>query len=280
MQANHQAGAVPSVEGRAEREEDAPVKLAPLEPEVAADGTSTPAAPSNGHRAGASLVIDIRSGDPVVVLPDVPKEGLLAASKPQRILKRSVDILGAVVGLLVLAPLFLAIALAVKLDSRGPVLYVSDRVGKDGKPFRFLKFRTMHPEAENDKHQLSSLNEVDGPIFKIQDDPRITRVGRFLRRFSLDELPQLFHVLSGKMSLVGPRPPIPEEVAQYTDHHLRRLTVKPGLTCIWQVSGRSTVDFETWVELDLQYIENWSLAFDLVLLVRTLPAVVTGRGAY
>lgn len=227
-----------------------------------------------------SVVIDLRSGDPVVEIAEDDLSGLLGASQAELVFKRAIDIAGSLVGLIVLAPIFLLTALAVKLSSRGPVFYVSDRVGKDGEVFRFLKFRTMRTEAEYDKPMLIDLNEVDGPIFKIKDDPRITPIGKFLRRSSIDELPQLFHVLSGKMSLVGPRPPIPEEVAMYTDYHFSRLAVKPGLTCLWQVNGRSTIDFETWVEMDLEYIDNWTLGYDFRLLARTVPAVLSGRGAF
>jgi lipopolysaccharide/colanic/teichoic acid biosynthesis glycosyltransferase len=174
----------------------------------------------------------------------------------------------------------LAAALMVRLSSRGPVFYVSDRVGRRGRQFRFLKFRTMCYDAETKRHELDGQNEVDGPVFKIRVDPRITRVGRLLRKLSLDELPQFAHVLSGKMSLVGPRPPLPEEVAEYGAWEAQRLLVKPGLTCIWQVSGRSDLGFHTWMSMDIEYIRDWSLWLDLKLLARTPAAVLSGHGAY
>lgn len=226
------------------------------------------------------VVIDLRGDDPIVEVTEGEPTGLLGASRSRLFAKRFIDVTGALVALVLFAPLLALVALAVKLTSPGPVFYVSDRVGKDGESFRFLKFRTMRTEADIEKPMLLELNDVDGPIFKIKDDPRITPLGRFLRRSSLDELPQLVHVLSGKMSLVGPRPPIPEEVAEYSVYHMSRLAVKPGLTCLWQVSGRSTLDFETWVEMDLEYIDNWSLGYDLRLIARTFPAVLSGRGAF
>lgn len=228
------------------------------------------------------ITIDLRGPEPVVELSPRREEasGLLGASRSQLAFKRAIDIAGASVALVLLSPVLVTTALAIKLTSRGPVFYVSDRVGKEGEVFRFLKFRTMHVEADRAKGELIDLNEVDGPVFKIKDDPRITRLGRLLRRSSIDELPQLFHVLSGRMSLVGPRPPIPEEVEQYSDYEMGRLSVKPGLTCLWQVNGRSTLDFDTWVKLDLEYINTWTIPTDLLILVRTVPAVLSGRGAF
>jgi exopolysaccharide biosynthesis polyprenyl glycosylphosphotransferase len=194
--------------------------------------------------------------------------------------KRLMDIVGAGLGLVLLSPLFAAIAVAIKLDSPGPVLFTQMRAGKGGKPFRFYKFRSMRADAERLRKSLDHMNQASGPVFKLRDDPRITRVGAVLRRFSLDELPQLFNVLKGDMSLVGPRPPLLEEVARYEPRHLRRLAVTPGITCIWQVSGRSDIPFERWVEMDVEYIQNRSLLLDLKLLLLTIPAVLSGRGAY
>lgn len=190
------------------------------------------------------------------------------------------DIVGSGLALALLSPVFLAAAAAVKLTSRGPVFYVSIRVGKLGKEFPFFKLRTMRTTAESDKEALRDKNEVSGPVFKIKADPRITRVGRILRKLSIDELPQLFHVLNGQMSLVGPRPPTPDEVIRYSDRELQRPLVKPGMTCTWQVSGRSDIGFERWVEMDLEYIEDWSLWLDLRLMAATIPAVLSTKGAY
>jgi lipopolysaccharide/colanic/teichoic acid biosynthesis glycosyltransferase len=180
----------------------------------------------------------------------------------------------------VLSPLFLLSALAIKLDTPGPVLYRSTRVGRGGKLFTFFKLRSMVQGAEHNRHSLSHLNEVSGPVFKMADDPRITKVGRILRRTSVDELPQLFNVLKGDMTLVGPRPPIPEEVNQYEPWQLRRLAVRPGITCLWQISGRSSLGFDEWMRLDMEYIERRGFLLDFKILLRTLPAVLSGEGAY
>ena len=207
-------------------------------------------------------------------------EGLLGASQWERGVKRSIDVVGAVVAITVLSPLLVCAALMVKVSSRGPVFYAQDRAGWRGRPFRFLKFRSMCRDAHEKRHELDGQNEVDGPVFKIRDDPRITRVGRVLRKFSLDELPQLVHVLSGKMSLVGPRPLPTEEAAACDPWEAQRLLAKPGITCVWQVSGRSDLDFHTWVRMDIEYIRDWSVWVDLKLLARTVPAVLSGHGAY
>ncbi len=196
------------------------------------------------------------------------------------IIKRLVDILGASAGLVLSAPLMLCVAIAIKIDSPGPVFFRQTRLGKNGRPFTFLKFRSMQIDAVDLQTALTAHNEVGGPVFKIRADPRITRVGRFIRKYSLDELPQLWHVLMGHMSLVGPRPPIPDEVVKYEPWQTERLAVKPGLTCIWQVSGRSNIPFEQWVEMDIEYVRNRSLLLDLKLLLLTIPAVITARGAY
>lgn len=197
-----------------------------------------------------------------------------------RIAKRALDVIVASIALVLLAPLMLLIALAIKMDSPGPVLFRQIRIGKGGKPFWFFKFRSMVKNAEQMKRELITKNEVrGGPVFKMRNDPRITRVGRFLRRYSLDELPQLIHVLHGEMSLVGPRPPLPSEVASYGEWELRRLSVTPGLTCLWQISGRSDIGFREWVELDHIYIDTMSFWTDLKILLFTIPAVITGKGA-
>ena len=171
------------------------------------------------------------------------------------------------------------IALAIRLSSRGPVLYRQVRCGLQGRRFELLKFRTMVEGADRMQPELAHLNVMDGPVFKAPGDPRVTRVGRWLRRWSLDELPQLVNVLKGDMSLVGPRPPLPEEVERYEPWQRRRLAMKPGLTCLWQVSGRSELDFGTWMAMDLAYIDHWSLWLDFKILLRTVPAVLGGRGA-
>lgn len=194
-------------------------------------------------------------------------------------MKRAMDVLVAGALLLLAAPVLLLVALLIQAEDRGPVLFRQERVGRFGRRFTMLKFRSMHTDAEARLASLAGLNEADGPVFKMAQDPRITRVGRWLRRSSLDELPQLVNVLRGEMSLVGPRPPLPDEVSGYEAWQRRRLSMKPGLTCIWQVSGRSRLDFETWMRLDLEYIDNWSLGLDLLLLLRTVPAVLTGDGA-
>ena len=194
--------------------------------------------------------------------------------------KRLVDVIGAACALVILAPLIGVLALIVRLTSRGPVLYRSTRIGRGGQEFTFYKLRSMVKDADLDREQLSHLNEADGPVFKIARDPRITPIGRFMRSTSLDEVPQFWNVLRGDMSLVGPRPPIPEEVAQYEPWQLRRLDVRPGLTCLWQISGRSRIGFQEWMRLDLEYIRHRSLMLDLKILLRTIPAVLSREGAY
>jgi len=194
--------------------------------------------------------------------------------------KRTFDVVVSALAVLFLAPLFLGIAVAVKLESRGPTLFRQRRVGLNGRAFWMYKFRSMCDGAEALQPALEAQNEMaGGPAFKMRADPRVTRVGRWLRRTSLDEFPQFWNVLKGEMSVVGPRPPIPSEVKQYERWQRRRLSVKPGLTCTWQVSGRSEVDFDRWMELDLHYIDHWSLWHDLSIVLRTIPAVLLGRGA-
>ncbi|UXY21006.1 sugar transferase [Streptomyces cynarae] len=196
------------------------------------------------------------------------------------LLKSVTDRLGAALLIVLLAPLFAVVALAVRLDSPGPVVHRQTRIGRDGVPFTMAKFRTMVADAHRLRQQLAGTNEQDGRMFKIRRDPRITRVGRVLRRYSLDELPQLFNVVLGHMSLVGPRPPLPDEVAAYNEVELRRLSVKPGLTGLWQVSGRSDLSWDETIALDLRYVDNWSPTVDVGVLCRTLRAVVAGDGAY
>jgi len=195
-------------------------------------------------------------------------------------LKRLTDLTLTTAGLLVIWPLLLLIAIAIKLGSPGPVLYRQQRVGKDGRLFSMLKFRSMFQDADRRRDALIAANEATGPLFKMRNDPRVTRVGRLLRRSSLDELPQLFNVIRGEMSLVGPRPPLPSEVEKYEPWQLGRLRAVPGMTGLWQVSGRSDVSFHEMVRLDLHYIRNWSLSLDLEILWQTLPAVLGNRGAY
>ena len=196
-------------------------------------------------------------------------------------LKRFFDVVLSILALIVLSPLFIVIAVLVKLTSRGPIFFVQERVGYYGRSFMFFKFRSMYVDAEARKRALMKLNESgDGVIFKMKNDPRITPIGRFLRKSSMDELPQLLNVLLGDMSLVGPRPPLPSEVQQYTLEDRKRLNVKPGITCIWQVSGRSDIPFRQQVELDKEYIQSQSLWKDLLVLLRTVPAILSGRGAY
>lgn len=195
--------------------------------------------------------------------------------------KRSIDVVGALVGLVLLAPIFLLVAIAIRLDSPGPVIFRQRRVGLNGREFEMYKFRSMYMDAEARKAELLAYNEVkDGPIFKMKQDPRITRVGHFIRRTSLDEFPQLWNVLVGQMSLVGPRPPLPSEVIRYSAEQRQRLSVVPGATGLWQVSGRSDLtSFNSMVALDLLYIKKWSLLSDLVILLKTVRVVIKMQGA-
>jgi exopolysaccharide biosynthesis polyprenyl glycosylphosphotransferase len=204
-------------------------------------------------------------------------------SGPTRVVKSAFDMVGAVLLLILFSPFMLAIAAVVKLDSPGPVFFRQERVGVDGTRFRMAKFRTMRVDAEAMLDELRRAQETDAGnevLFKIKNDPRITRVGRFLRRYSLDEIPQLFNVVSGEMSLVGPRPPLAAEVAQYQNEVHRRLLVRPGMTGLWQVSGRSDLSWEETVRLDLSYVENWSITGDLMILFKTAKAVLSSSGAY
>ena len=197
----------------------------------------------------------------------------------QQALKRIFDIVASAFALWLLLPLFVVVIFLIKVTSRGPVFFKQVRVGLHGRTFNMLKFRSMVANAEALKSKLASANEQSGPVFKMRYDPRVTRVGRFIRKYSIDELPQLINVLRGDMSVVGPRPPIPDELNKYEAWQRRRLSVRPGLTCIWQVSGRNQISFEDWMVLDMQYIDHWSLAQDFSLIFRTIPVVITGRGA-
>ena len=194
--------------------------------------------------------------------------------------KRAFDLFSSALALLAFSPVLVTVAAAIKIESRGPVFFRQRRVGLNGRPFTMLKFRSMHIDAEARLESLRAHNEASGPVFKMRNDPRITRVGRLIRKTSLDELPPFFNVLIGEMSIVGPRPPIPAEVRQYKRWQRRRLSVKPGITCTWQVSGRSNIDFDQWMELDLEYIDHWSLWRDIQICFKTIPAVLSSRGAH
>lgn len=214
-------------------------------------------------------------GHPVMVFRSAPDASW------QGVLKQLFDMFGAAIALILLSPLFAWFALLIKISSPGPILFRQQRSGLNGAPFTIYKFRTMVTDAEQRKHELESMNEMRGPVFKMTRDPRITRLGKILRRYSIDEWPQLFNVIRGEMSLVGPRPLPVDEVKRFNDlAHRRRLSVKPGLTCLWQVSGRNEIkEFKDWVRLDLEYIDNWSLWLDMKILLRTIPVVFIGTGA-
>jgi len=193
--------------------------------------------------------------------------------------KRGMDIVVSAIALVVLSPLFLVLAGAVKWTSPGPIFYRWKVVGKQGRPFLGFKFRSMYEDADGRKAQLESRNEMRGPVFKMKDDPRVTKIGTWMRRYSLDELPQLYSVLKGDMSLVGPRPPLISEYARFSDFQKQKLAVKPGITCLWQINGRNQVsDFDEWVKLDLKYIREWSLGLDAKILGKTVAAVLAGTG--
>lgn len=220
------------------------------------------------------VVVGDLGGTPLIGLKELSIRGW------NLVVKRALDLLLVLLSLPVALLLGALFAVAIKVDSPGPVIFRQVRIGKGGKPFVTYKFRTMVQDAEARKAELAALNEADGPLFKMRDDPRMTRVGRLLRRSSLDELPQLWNVVRGEMSLVGPRPPTPDEVAQYAAWHHRRLEVVPGLTGLWQVAGRSETSFDEMVRLDIYYAENWSLGLDVRILLQTVPVVLSGRGAY
>jgi exopolysaccharide biosynthesis polyprenyl glycosylphosphotransferase len=221
----------------------------------------------------ARIEIEELEGIPFLTFTTTP------SNETQLAFKRLLDVTVSLVILALAAPVIIVVALAIKATSPGSVFFKQNRVGLNGRKFTLYKFRTMIEDAHARRGEVEHLNEMTAPVFKAKDDPRITPVGRILRRFSFDELPQLWNVLKGDMSLVGPRPPIPEEVASYHRWHRRRLSMKPGLTCLWQVSGRNNVDFERWMKMDLQYIDNWSPSLDFKILLRTIPAVLSGKGA-
>jgi lipopolysaccharide/colanic/teichoic acid biosynthesis glycosyltransferase len=220
-------------------------------------------------------------GLPEPAWPSIDRSwSLLRASRWQLATKRTIDVVGALLTLVLLSPLLLITALVVLATSRGGIFYTQVRVGRGGRPFTIIKFRTMHEAAHSLMGDYERLNDLDGPIFKLRNDPRVTQVGKWIRKFSIDEIPQLVNVLRGDMSLVGPRPLVPEEYAQFSPYEVQRLLATPGLTGIWQVGGRCDVDFHSWIEMDLDYIRWWNLRLDLTVLVKTVPAVVLGRGSY
>lgn len=211
---------------------------------------------------------------PLITFHTVPEHNL------ERVVKRVLDFSVASLSMVLLFPLMVITALAVKLTSPGPIFYRQTRCGLYGRTFKLTKFRTMIDGAEDQLWEIRHLNEMDGPVFKMRNDPRVTPFGNFLRKSSIDELPQLWNVIKGEMSIVGPRAPLPEEVRHYSVCQRRRLSVKPGITCLWQVSGRNNISFERWMAMDLEYIDNWSVWLDLVIMLKTIPAVFTGRGAH
>ena len=196
------------------------------------------------------------------------------------VIKRLVDIFGALIGLILAFPFMIIIAICIKLeDPKGPIFFAQTRNGQHPNTFKMYKFRSMYVDAEDRLADLIHLNEQNGPAFKIKDDPRVTRVGKVLRKTSLDEIPQLLNVLKGDMSLVGPRPALPREVEQYTEYQMQRLFIKPGITCIWQVSGRNSVDFDQWIEMDIEYIKKRNLIFDFKLILMTIPVLLGDKNA-
>ena len=221
----------------------------------------------------ARIEVEELEGIPFLTFTTTP------SNETQLALKRLLDVAISTLILLMSMPALVIAALGIKVSSPGSVLFKQERIGLNGRTFMLYKFRTMIEDAHERRGDVAHLNQMSGPVFKAKLDPRITTFGRLLRKFSLDELPQLWNVLKGDMSLVGPRPPIPEEVASYHRWHRRRLSMKPGLTCLWQISGRNNIDFDRWMQLDLQYIDNWSPTLDLKILLRTIPAVLSGRGA-
>lgn len=229
---------------------------------------SVEAARSNGNGSNGAGVIR-------AFPPQIPLKLIRYAAA-----KRCLDVLVSLFGMIVFSWVFAIVALVVRLTSSGRVIFKQTRVGAGGEEFTCYKFRSMRVGAEEEQEKLQHLNEADGPVFKIRNDPRLTPIGGFLRKFSLDELPQLYNVLRGDMSIVGPRPPLPCEVEHYSTRDFGRLAVKPGLTCLWQINGRSDIPFEDWIELDLKYIRTMSFWGDVVIVLKTIPAVLTGRGAH
>jgi lipopolysaccharide/colanic/teichoic acid biosynthesis glycosyltransferase len=255
-------------------DESTPGELRAMAGSLSAPGVELLVAPAITDVAGPRTVVRQVAGLPLLHVAEPTFAG------PQRVLKEAMDRVGAAAGLLLLAPLFLAIAAAIRLDTPGPVFFRQARVGREGQRFNIVKFRTMVPDAEALQPTLHDRNEADGVLFKLRRDPRVTRVGRLLRRWSIDELPQLWNVLKGEMSLVGPRPPVPGEVARYERHVTRRLLVKPGMTGLWQVSGRADLEWSEAVRLDLYYVDHWSPIMDVAIIFRTFSAVTRGEGAY
>jgi lipopolysaccharide/colanic/teichoic acid biosynthesis glycosyltransferase len=261
--------------------------MSPESPEMTLDVAIEPAIAVDGHApvGGPSTVLDLRDGRPPTIVHVAELRGASndvsrGGRRWQRFLKRGMDIVGASVLLVLVSPLLLLAGIAVVLTSSGGPIFACERIGRDGRPFTMYKIRSMVRGADVLRSRYEGENERSGPIFKMRRDPRITRVGRVLRKLSIDELPQLVNVLRGEMSLVGPRPPLPAEYERYGKRERQRLLMTPGMTGIWQVSGRSEVDFDEWVDMDLEYITSWSLGLDLKLLVLTIPAVLSGRGAY
>ncbi|MFN7971650.1 MAG: sugar transferase [Acidobacteriota bacterium] len=221
----------------------------------------------------AKVDLEDMEGVPLLTFSTTP------TNEASLVVKRAIDIAISLVLLVVTLPVSLLAAIAIKLDSPGPILFRQVRIGLQGRRFILFKFRSMVEDAASRLKEIQHLNEMDGPVFKMKDDPRLTRVGRVIRRYSIDEIPQLWNVLVGDMCIVGPRPPMPEEVAGYERWQKRRLSMKPGLTCLWQVNGRNRIPFGEWMKLDLQYIDNWSLWLDVKILLATIPVVLSGRGA-
>ena len=222
----------------------------------------------------ARLMIDEVAGQPVLSIVSGPPDTL------QLSIKRALDMAIAAMGMFACLPVFMVVAIAIKADSKGPIVFIQERVGQNRRRFRTFKFRTMIDGADAVQADLEHLNEASGPVFKIRDDPRVTRVGKWLRRTSVDELPQLYNVLRGDMSLVGPRPlPVRDVEKMDVRWHKRRFAVKPGITCLWQANHREP-NFDEWIKADMEYIDNWSLALDLKILLKTIPAVLMGNGAH
>jgi len=221
----------------------------------------------------ARSYLDDLDGVPLLTFSTTPQKA------GQLLLKQTFDTIASFLLLILLAPLFLIMSIAIKISSSGPVFFKQKRYGLNGRKFSLYKFRSMVADADKMKTRLEKFNEADSPVFKIKNDPRITPIGKFIRKTSIDELPQLLNVLKGDMSLVGSRPPLPSEVEKYKRHQLRRLSMKPGITCTWQVNGRNNIDFDTWMKMDLDYIDNWSLGLDFRILLKTIPAILFSRGA-
>ncbi|HEX6938353.1 MAG TPA: sugar transferase [Longimicrobiales bacterium] len=272
-----------------------PERVAPAAAGDRACRSGAIAVAERAHGAGTGVPADAAGDAPPLPVHDVvrkireefdwdavlPPRARTVRWRVEQRVKRGMDVVVSLAGLIVLAPLFLALAVLVRLTSAGPVLYPWRVLGHRARPFVGYKFRTMVPNADELKRDLLAHNQMRGPVFKMRNDPRVTPVGRWLRKFSLDELPQLWSVLKGDMSLVGPRPPSAEEFAAFEPWQRGKLAVTPGITCLWQVQGRSEIaDFNEWAALDLEYIRRWSLWLDLKILLKTIPVVIRGRGAY